>query len=82
MGQLTAVQGHDTHDRLGEIKCPTLVVHGGDDGMVPVENGRILAAGIPGARLVIYAEGRHIFFAECANELNSEIVSFLEQIPD
>ncbi|MDP9238988.1 MAG: alpha/beta hydrolase [Chloroflexota bacterium] len=79
LGQLVAVQGHDTHDRLAEIKSPTLVAHGGDDGMVPVENGRMLAAAIPGARLIIYPEARHIFFAECAAALNSEIVSFLQR---
>jgi pimeloyl-ACP methyl ester carboxylesterase len=33
------------------IACPVLVVHGTDDPILPVENGRALAAGIAGARL-------------------------------
>lgn len=40
-------------DRLGSIKVPTLVVHGDADILVPVENGRRVAAAIPGARLVV-----------------------------
>ncbi len=39
-------------DRLKEVKVPTLVVHGIDDPLIPVENGRHVAAAVPGARLV------------------------------
>lgn len=76
-GQLAAVQGHDTHDRLRDIAAPTLVAHGEDDGIIPAENGRILAAGIPGARLTVYSRARHIFFAECAQQVNADIAAFL-----
>jgi len=34
------------------IRAPTLVVHGTEDLIVPVENGRMLAERIPGARYV------------------------------
>ena len=37
---------------LAGVKVPTLVVHGLDDPLVPVENGRLVAAAIPGARLL------------------------------
>jgi 3-oxoadipate enol-lactonase len=49
--QLAAALGHDAHDRLGEIRAPTLVVHGTEDRMVAPANGRALAEAIPGARL-------------------------------
>lgn len=78
-GQLHAVQNHDTTARLAEISVPTFVPHGIDDGTVPVENGKILAAGIPNARLKLYSGGRHLFFTECADELNSDIVAFLNE---
>jgi pimeloyl-ACP methyl ester carboxylesterase len=39
-------------DRLGEIRAPTVVVHGTADPMFPLEHGRALAAAIPGARLL------------------------------
>jgi pimeloyl-ACP methyl ester carboxylesterase len=78
-GQLTAVQGHDVATRLGEIRQPTLVLHGGEDGMIPVENGEALARGIPGARLIVYPKGRHVFFAELAEQVNGDIAAFLTE---
>ena len=41
-----------SHDRLGGITAPTLVIHGETDQLVPPENGRILARAIPNAGLV------------------------------
>ena len=37
---------------LAEVKVPTLVVHGIDDPLVPLENGRRVASAVPGARLL------------------------------
>ncbi len=78
-GQLHAVQNHDTNARLAEIAAPTLVAHGTEDGTLPVENGKTVAAGIPGARLKLYPGGRHLFFTECADDLNRDIVAFLNE---
>jgi pimeloyl-ACP methyl ester carboxylesterase len=39
-------------ERLKEVRVPTLVVHGVDDVLVPVENGRLVAGAVPGARLI------------------------------
>jgi pimeloyl-ACP methyl ester carboxylesterase len=39
-------------ERLNNIRVPTLVIHGVDDVLVPVENGRLVAAAVPGARLI------------------------------
>jgi pimeloyl-ACP methyl ester carboxylesterase len=75
--QLAAVLAHDTHARLAELRMPVLVLHGDADGTVPVENGRALAAGIAGARLVEYPRARHLFFMECADEMNADIAAFL-----
>jgi pimeloyl-ACP methyl ester carboxylesterase len=38
--------------RLKQLRVPTLVIHGVDDVLVPVENGRLTAGAVPGARLV------------------------------
>lgn len=40
-------------ERLGELRLPTLVVHGRADPFFPVGNGEALAAEIPGARLLV-----------------------------
>jgi pimeloyl-ACP methyl ester carboxylesterase len=39
-------------ERLKEVKVSTLVIHGVDDVLVPVENGRLVAGAVPGARLI------------------------------
>jgi pimeloyl-ACP methyl ester carboxylesterase len=39
-------------DRLKQVQVPTLVIHGIDDILVPVENGRLVAEAVPGARLI------------------------------
>ncbi len=51
--QLVAIfAAHSRLERLGQVKAPTLVVHGLDDPLVPVENGRRVADAVPGARLL------------------------------
>jgi pimeloyl-ACP methyl ester carboxylesterase len=37
---------------LRAVKAPTLVVHGIDDPLVPIENGRRVAEAVPGARMI------------------------------
>lgn len=45
--------------RLGEIRVPTLVVHGADDPMFPLAHGRALADEIPGAELLVVPGAGH-----------------------
>ncbi|HLZ94114.1 MAG TPA: alpha/beta hydrolase [Candidatus Dormibacteraeota bacterium] len=37
---------------LAGVRVPTLVVHGLDDPLIPIENGRRVAAAVPGARMI------------------------------
>ena len=53
-----AVDVIDVSDLLPRVKAPTLVLHCRDDAVQPFEEGRRLAAGIPGARFVAL-EGRN-----------------------
>jgi 3-oxoadipate enol-lactonase len=64
--------------RLRDIKAPTLVLHGGADLLLPVGNGKLLARDIPGARLRIWDEAGHALNAECADEVNAELIGHLE----
>ncbi len=43
----------DRRERLAKITAPTVVVHGAEDPLVPLEGGRDTAANIKGAELVI-----------------------------
>jgi pimeloyl-ACP methyl ester carboxylesterase/DNA-binding CsgD family transcriptional regulator len=50
----------DVTQTAPRISCPVLVVHSRDDRRVPFEEGRLLAALIPGARLLSLDTGNHI----------------------
>jgi pimeloyl-ACP methyl ester carboxylesterase/DNA-binding winged helix-turn-helix (wHTH) protein len=45
---------------LGGVSAPTLVLHARDDGVQPLDQGRELAAGIPGAEFVMLDTSNHI----------------------
>jgi pimeloyl-ACP methyl ester carboxylesterase/DNA-binding winged helix-turn-helix (wHTH) protein len=49
---------------LPKVSVPTIVFHGDRDRVIPAEEGRILAAEIPGARYVPLSTGNHILLAE------------------
>jgi 3-oxoadipate enol-lactonase len=68
---------HDAWDRLGRITTPTLLLHGTDDLMVPVDNARLIARRLPDVTVHIHEGGRHGFFEEFADELTPRIVGFL-----
>lgn len=75
--QLGAVLRHDVSRRLGQIKAPTLVIHGENDPLVVVQNGIHLAQRIPGARLIIYPNTGHIPIIERAERFNRDVLAFL-----
>lgn len=49
----------DAREDLPRVQCPTLVLHSPDDAIIPFEEGRLVAAGINGARLVPFASRNH-----------------------
>ena len=50
----------DVSDLLPQVKVPTMVVHCTGDAMVPFDEGRRIAAGIPGARFVALEGDNHL----------------------
>jgi pimeloyl-ACP methyl ester carboxylesterase len=73
MAQAQAAAGHDTSGHLGAISAPTLVIHGSEDEMLPVQNARMIASLIPGSRLVILDGIGHLFFFEVP-EQSAELI--------
>jgi len=59
LAQLAAAAGHSLGWRLNEIRCPTVVVAGAEDVLIPPSNSRVLARRIPGAVLEIIPEVGH-----------------------
>lgn len=68
---------HDAWHLLPAIGAPTLVLHGEDDLLAPIENAHVLAARIPDCRVKITAGGRHGFFDEFAGTVQGEVSNFL-----
>ena len=50
----------DVTDLLAKVQSPTLVLHARGDAVVPIAEGHILAAGIPGAQFIELDSNNHI----------------------
>jgi pimeloyl-ACP methyl ester carboxylesterase len=61
--QVEAIAGHDTSARLASIPTPTLVIHGTEDRVLNVSNGRAIAA-LVSARLELLEGVGHMFWWE------------------
>jgi pimeloyl-ACP methyl ester carboxylesterase len=78
--QAAAVDAFDVHDRLGEIRVPTLVLHGTADRVVPVENAALLASGIPDVEMVRFEGAPHLLFIEHSDRVNRLLREFLADV--
>jgi pimeloyl-ACP methyl ester carboxylesterase/DNA-binding CsgD family transcriptional regulator len=69
----------DVRDDAPSVRSRTLVIHARGDHVVPVEEGRLLATLIPGARLVVLDSANHILLADepAWDEFLSELREFL-----
>lgn len=72
----------DITDRLGEIRCPALVVHGTEDTAITMDQAEELAAGLPGAGAVVAVGGAHAANLTNPVPVNAAIVEFLGALPD
>ena len=71
---LLAEGGGRWRERLGEIRVPTLVLHGDEDPLFPLGHGRALADEIPGARLVVLERMGHELPSEVWDAVVPEIL--------
>lgn len=74
--QLQAVLGSERANALGEIRAPTLIIHGRADTLVPFANGEKLRDLIPGSRLVALDDCGHIVSWEKPDEAAAAIFEF------
>jgi pimeloyl-ACP methyl ester carboxylesterase len=80
--QWEAMQGFDSYDRLPSLRVPTLVLHGTEDQVIPVENGRRLAERIPGAEVVLLEGAGHVYHSERADEADAAVLDFVRRHAD
>ena len=70
---IDAEENHDFKSRLADIKVPTLVIGGARDDLYPVAE---TAAGIPGARLILYKGVGH--GANLKHRFAKDVLAFLQ----
>ena len=68
MRQGQAIGGFDSFARLGQIKSPTLIIHGDDDSIVPYPNAEVLHGAIAGSEVHTLKKAGHMFFWEAPDE--------------
>jgi 3-oxoadipate enol-lactonase len=76
--QVQGIMAWTCFDRLGEIKAPTLVIHGETDELVPPGNGRLIASRIPGAELVMIPHASHLYTTDQPKIADQAILDFLK----
>jgi pimeloyl-ACP methyl ester carboxylesterase len=59
------------------IKCPTLILVGDQDGVTPLTNARAIAAAVPGARIRIIPATAHLTMLERPELFNAAVTEFL-----
>lgn len=74
---LDALTSYDFRDRLPDIGCPTLIVWGREDMLVPVKDADEFERLIPNARKVIFEDTGHSAMMERPPTFNDCIVEFL-----
>ncbi len=76
-----SLEGLDLRPRLGEIRVPTLILHGRWDP-VPLAASETLAARVPGARLVVFEDSGHALYTEETEKFVRELDAFLPKTAD
>ncbi|MDD5364236.1 MAG: pimeloyl-ACP methyl ester esterase BioH [Gallionellaceae bacterium] len=69
----------DLRVEAGQVRCPTLVVHGGYDNLCPAGAGEWLAAAIPDARLAVHPRAAHAPFLSHPDWFTEQIKGFLDE---
>lgn len=75
--QRAAVARPDSRSLLASVTCPTLVLAGADDALIPAERSTEIAAGIPGARHVVLSECGHLSTLERPERVSRELVDLV-----
>lgn len=70
----------DSVPTLDEIKCPTLVIVGEQDGLTPPADAKLMADRIEGAKLVTIPDAAHLTPLEQPEAVNRAIKDFLKSL--
>jgi pimeloyl-ACP methyl ester carboxylesterase len=73
------IAGFDAYDRLPQIRCRVLIMHGDEDIGTPIENAYILKSRIPHAELVIAHGAGHGLETAEPNWVTDRIAAWLRE---
>ncbi|QII30571.1 alpha/beta hydrolase [Stenotrophomonas maltophilia] len=77
---IAAFSATDFRGDLEKFDVPTLVIHGDDDQIVPIDvAGRMSAKLIKGARLIVYPGAPHGLTETHKDKVNQDLLAFLQQ---
>ena len=77
---IAAFSATDFRGDLKKFNVPTLVIHGDDDQIVPIDvAGRMSAKLIPGAKLLVYPGAPHGLTDTHKDRVNADLLAFLQQ---
>lgn len=75
--ELYKAGGEIYRSQLNKVKCPTLILHGEKDPLVPSFHPRTIHRAIQTSRLYIFPEGKHNIHVKYAAEFNQCVAAFL-----
>jgi pimeloyl-ACP methyl ester carboxylesterase len=78
---LDALTDYPIRARLGEIACPTLIVWGTEDRLVPVRDAAEFERLIPDARTVVWPDTGHTAMLERPHGFNRLVEAFVNEEP-
>jgi pimeloyl-ACP methyl ester carboxylesterase len=67
----------NAHDRLHEIACPVMIVHGDKDIIVPPANAALIKRRIPHAELFMIPDAGHGYAASDPTGIHQRITDWL-----
>ena len=70
----------DVLDKLQNISCPTLVISGLDDKIVPIENSEIIHEKLPNSKFIKFRDSGHLVNMERHNDYNAVIDKFCTSV--
>jgi pimeloyl-ACP methyl ester carboxylesterase len=79
---LDALTSYPIRDRIADIGCPTLIVWGPKDMLVPIKDAYEFDRLIPDSRLLIYEDTGHVPMLERPERFNADLRAFLAEQPD
>src|SRR5208283_4342007 len=75
---IAGIMTFNASDRLDQIKCPVLIVHGDQDLLIPPENAHLIKNRIPQAEVFMIPNAGHAFQAADPIGIHQRIAQFLK----